>query len=65
MLTKSWIKRSCYVEGPVVKPVNLQVRTGVSAPFEPHMTGDDRVKPVPPDAAVRVPAATYMVGNPS
>lgn len=41
MLSKAWIDRSPIVEAPRVGAVNFQVRTGVSAPFEPHMTGED------------------------
>lgn len=40
MLSKSWIARSPHIEAPMVGPVNFQVRTGISAPFEPHMTGE-------------------------
>lgn len=63
MLSKSWIDRSSQVETPSVRAVNLQVRTGVSAPFEPHMTGDDPVKPEASAATVSVPAATFMVAE--
>ncbi len=41
LLSRSWIERSANVEPPLVGAVNFQVRTGISAPFEPHMTGPD------------------------
>lgn len=41
MLSKSWIEQAHTLEPPMVGSVNFQVRTGVSAPFEPHMTGKD------------------------
>lgn len=63
MLSKSWIERSSYTEMPSVRPVNLQVRTGVSAPFEPHMTGDVPPTSTPLSSTVHVPAATFMTGS--
>ncbi len=64
MLSKSWIDRSSQVESPSVRAVNLQVRTGVSAPFEPHMTGDDPLRPESSASPVSLPAATFMVAEP-
>jgi hypothetical protein len=46
MLSKSWIERTTTIEPPMVGSVNFQVRTGVSAPFEPHMTGQDEMPSV-------------------
>jgi hypothetical protein len=46
MLSKSWIERSSVIEPPMVGSVNFQVRTGISAPFEPHMTGQDEAPAV-------------------
>lgn len=40
MLSRTWIEQSGSIEAPMVSSVNFQVRTGISAPFEPHMTGD-------------------------
>lgn len=40
MLSKTWIEQANSIEAPMVGGVNFQVRTGISAPFEPHMTGD-------------------------
>lgn len=40
MLSRTWIDQAGSIEAPMVSSVNFQVRTGVSAPFEPHMTGD-------------------------
>ena len=63
MLSKSWIERSPHIEAPMVGPVNFQVRTGISAPFEPHMSGDDTPKPATPETTVSVPAADFMVSG--
>ncbi len=41
MFSKSWIERSATIEPPMVGSVNFQVRTGISAPFEPHMADKD------------------------
>lgn len=41
MLSKSWLENAASIEPPMVGSVNFQVRTGISAPFEPHMTGRD------------------------
>ena len=46
MYSKTWIERSPTVEPPMIGSVNFQVRTGVSAPFEPHMTGQDETPSV-------------------
>lgn len=40
MLSRTWIEQAGSIEAPMVSSVNFQVRTGISAPFEPHMTGD-------------------------
>ena len=63
MLSKSWIERSPHIEAPMVGPVNFQVRTGVSAPFEPHMSGVEKSKPVTPETTVSVPVADFMVSD--
>ena len=60
MLGRSWIERSSHTETPSVKPLNLQVRTGVSAPFEPHMIGDGQANPAPSTSTIQVPAATFV-----
>lgn len=57
MLSKAWIDGSSIIEAPRVGVVNLQVRTGVSAPFEPHMTGDSAA----PVEAPRVGAVNFQV----
>lgn len=41
MLSKTWIENAHSLEAPYVGSVNFQVRTRISAPFEPHMTGRD------------------------
>jgi len=41
MFSKAWIENAQSIEAPLVGSVNFQVRTGISAPFEPHMTGQD------------------------
>jgi len=46
MLSKRWISDARTIEPPTVGSVNFQVRTGVSAPFEPHMTGKDETPSV-------------------
>ena len=50
-------------EAPLVWPVNFQVRTGVSAPFEPHMSGVEKSKSVTPETTVSVPVADFMVSD--
>ena len=46
MLSKKWIRDAHTIEPPTVGSVNFQVRTGISAPFEPHMTGKDETPSV-------------------
>jgi hypothetical protein len=46
MLSRSWIENSHTIEAPTIGSVNFQVRTGISAPFEPHMTGRDETPAV-------------------
>lgn len=41
MLSKTWIEQAHAIEPPQIGSVNFQVRTGISAPFEPHMVGKD------------------------
>ena len=41
MFSKSWLEQASSMEPPMVRSVNFQVRTGISAPFEAHMTGRD------------------------
>ena len=66
MTSKTWIARSKVIEAPVVEDVNLQVRTGMSVPFAPHMLG---AAEAPSAEAVNlqvrtgmsVPFASYMI----
>lgn len=46
MLSRTWIENARTIEPPMVGSVNFQVRTGISAPFEPHMTGKDETPSV-------------------
>lgn len=68
MLSKSWIERSPHIEAPKVGPVNFQVRTGISAPFEPHMTGDAEPPVVSPvnfqvRTGISAPFEPHMAGD--
>lgn len=62
------IARSASVEAPRVDAVNLQVRTGMSVPFAPHMLGDAEAPSVKPvnlqvRTGMSVPFASYMVAD--
>ena len=48
MYSRSWIENARSIEPPMVGSVNFQVRTGCSAPFQPHMTGRDETPTVAP-----------------
>ena len=68
MLSKSWIDGQHTIEPPMVGSVNFQVRTGVSAPFEPHMTGKDETPSVTPvnfqvRTGVSAPFEPHMTGD--
>lgn len=68
MSSKSWIERTDCIEAPMVTSVNFQVRTGVSAPFEPHMTGDEETPAVAPvnfqvRTGVSAPFEPHMTGD--
>ena len=62
MLSKSWIDNAALIEPPMVCSVNFQVRTGISAPFEPHMTGED-TSAEEAEEKVRIPAADFMASD--
>jgi len=68
MLSKSWIDGQLTIEPPMVGSVNFQVRTGVSAPFEPHMTGRQETPSVTPvnfqvRTGVSAPFEPHMTGE--
>ncbi|MFT5508069.1 MAG: hypothetical protein ACI89J_001139 [Hyphomicrobiaceae bacterium] len=68
MISRSWIERSANIEPPIVGAVNFQVRTGISAPFEPHMTGQDERPVVAPvnfqvRTGISAPFEPHMTGD--
>ncbi len=68
MLSKQWIDSAAAVEPPMVGSVNFQVRTGISAPFEPHMTGQDETPAVNSvnfqvRTGISAPFEPHMTGN--
>lgn len=68
MLSKSWIEGAAVIEPPMVGSVNFQVRTGISAPFEPHMTGQDGTPEVKPvnfqvRTGISAPFEPHMTGD--
>ena len=69
MLSKSWIEAGA-IEAPFVGSVNFQVRTGISAPFEPHMTGSEEAPAVGPvnfqvRTGISAPFEPHMTGDES
>lgn len=68
MTIRSLIARGTSLEAPSVEAVNLQVRTGMSVPFAPHMVKATEAPTVEPvnlqvRTGMSVPFASYMVGD--
>lgn len=68
MFSRSWIENAHSIEPPMVGSVNFQVRTGISAPFEPHMTGRQESPSVAPvnfqvRTGISAPFEPHMTGD--
>ena len=67
MSMRTWIEQAASLEAPSVSAVNFQVRTGISAPFEPHMAEEAKPSVAPVNFQVRTgisaPFEPHMTGD--